>query len=148
MVNYAAEESQLIYARKGHLLCVAGRNILTACATKLLDICHILQGKKQFIGAFHVAAKSAFYCCHARLPSVCLSVRPSVSPPVYQRVCYLKAFREICYWGLLGKICHENTNFLAIRPKYRAVYDAIRTFLYCRRYELSIKVLLYNTQYL
>jgi hypothetical protein len=49
--------------------------------------------------------------------------------------------------GSIRKLCPENPNFLAIRQKYRAVYDATSTFLYCRRYALAIKVLLCYTQY-
>lgn len=131
MVNYASEESQLIYARKGHLFCVAGRKFLRACAPKLLDVCYILQGKKLFLGALRVVAKSAFYCCHARLLSVRLSVGPpvltSVSPPVCLHVSArlpLEGFPWNLTMGTSRKFCPENPNFLVIWQKYRSVFDA------------------------
>jgi hypothetical protein len=37
-------------------------------------------------------------------------------------------FREIWYWGFLGKICRETPNLFKIAQKYLALQD-VRTFI-------------------
>lgn len=100
--------------------------------------------------SYALFAKSAFYCCHACLPPARLSACPSISKPVSVPVT-VRLPLEVFPWNLTvgtsRKICPETPNILVIRQKYRAVYDATSTFLYCRQYELAIKVLICNTQY-